>query len=86
MTTMYNWIRKYDEFGEEGLLRKKREPNTYWNSTDKKIVALILKLREEYQLGPWRIKWYFGAHNYSTLNGAKALCKSHSWSSCSGGC
>jgi transposase len=65
-TSMYNWMKKYEEFGEEGLLRKKRAHRTYWNSTDQKIVELILKLREEHQLGTWRIKWYL--ERYHDIN------------------
>ena len=57
-TTYFNWKRKYDKYGEEGLLRKKRDSQTYWNKIDKTTVDLILKLREEHKLGTWRIKWY----------------------------
>ena len=45
-TTFFNWKRKYDKYGKEGLLRKKRDSETYWNSLDKTTVDLILKLRE----------------------------------------
>ncbi len=57
-TTFYNWKRKYDNYGEEGLWRKKRESSSYWNSIDKKTIELILDLREQYKLRTWRIKWY----------------------------
>jgi len=35
-TTFYSWKRKYDNYGEEGLCRMKRESSSYWNSIDKK--------------------------------------------------
>ena len=57
-TTFYNWKKKFDQDGEKGLLRKKRESNTYYNSLDSKVVDLILKLRAQHKLGSWRIKWY----------------------------
>ena len=57
-TTFYNWKKKFDKNGKEGLLRKQRDSRTYWNSIGLKTVELILKLREEYKLGTWRIKWY----------------------------
>lgn len=44
-TTYFNWKRKFEKHGEEGLLRKKRDSETYWNSIDKTTVDLILKLR-----------------------------------------
>jgi transposase InsO family protein len=65
-TTFFNWKRKYNKYGEEGLLRKKRDSCSYWNSTDNKTVELILKLREEYKLGTWRIKWYL--ERYHDIN------------------
>ncbi len=57
-TTFFNWKRRYDKNGEEGLKRKKRDPSSYGNCIDTNTVQLILKLREEYKLGTWRIKWY----------------------------
>ena len=65
-TTYFNWKRKYDKYGEEGLLRKKRDSQRYWNSIDKTTVDLILKLREEHKLGTWRIKWYL--ERYHDIN------------------
>ncbi len=57
-TTFYSWKRKIEKDGEQGLLRKKRDCRTYWNSLSSDVVELILKLRSEYKLGTWRIKWY----------------------------
>ncbi len=57
-TTFFNWKRRFDQNGEEGLQRKKRDPRSYGNCIDANTVQLILKLRDEYKLGTWRIKWY----------------------------
>lgn len=57
-STYFNWKRKYDKNGDEGLLRKKRGAYTYPNRINQKTVDLILDLRKEYKLGTWRIKWY----------------------------
>ena len=65
-TTYYNWKRKFDKYGEEGLLRKKRDPGSYGNCIDKETVDLILKLRKEHKLGTWRIKWYL--ERYHDIN------------------
>lgn len=65
-TTYFNWKRKFDQSGKEGLLRKKRDYNTYANRIDSSTVALILKLRDEYKLGTWRIKWYL--ERYHDIN------------------
>ena len=57
-STFYSWKKMYLENGEEGLLRKKRDPETFANRINPKVVELILNLRKEHQLGTWRIKWY----------------------------
>jgi len=65
-STYFNWKRKYEKDGAEGLLRKKREVDTYPNRIDQKTVDLILNLRKEYKLGTWRIKWYL--ERYHDIN------------------
>lgn len=65
-TSLYNWKRKYAKDGEKGLWRKKRNQTTYWNSTKQETIDLILKLRKEYNLGTWRIKWYL--ERYHDIN------------------
>jgi len=83
-SSYYNWKRKYDQDGEEGLLRQRRDPASYWNSSSQEVIGLILKLRDEYKLGSWRIKWYLERYHdisisestvYRTLkrNGVKRL-------------
>jgi len=83
-SSYYNWKRKYDQDGEEGLLRQRRDPASYWNSSSQEVIDLILKLQDEYKLGSWRIKWYLERYHdisisestvYRTLkrNGVKRL-------------
>jgi hypothetical protein len=50
-SSYFNWKGKFDKHGAEGLLRKKREADTYPNRIDKKTVDLILGLRKEHKLG-----------------------------------
>ena len=70
-TTFYNWNRKYNQHGEQGLSRKKRDFSSYLNNIDKKTVELILNLREEYKLGTWRIKWYL--ERYHDFNVSESI-------------
>ncbi|RLD24472.1 MAG: IS481 family transposase [Bacteroidetes bacterium] len=83
-STFYSWKKKFDKYGEQGLVRKKREPESFANRIDPNTVNLILKLREEHKLGTWRIKWYLERYHdiavsessvYRTLkrNNIKAL-------------
>lgn len=56
-TTFFNWKRRFDHNGEEGLLRKNRDSKSYGNCIDANTVQLILKLRDE----SWAhggLKWY----------------------------
>lgn len=57
-STFYKWKKAYEEYGEEGLLRKKPTPLTFPNQIKQDIVNKVLELRQEYKLGTWRIKWY----------------------------
>ena len=65
-TTFFNWKKKFEKEGENGLLRKKREYETFGNHLSSEVVNLILKLRSEHKLGTWRIKWYM--ERYHDIN------------------
>ena len=65
-TTFYNWKNKFEKYGEKGLERKIRDPKTYGNRLDSKVIELILELRKQYKLGTWRIKWYL--ERYHDIN------------------
>jgi transposase len=57
-STFYKWKKAFDKDGPQGLLRKKPIANTHPNKIKPDVVEKVLKLRKEYQLGSWRIKWY----------------------------
>ncbi len=44
------------------MVRKIRDPKTYGNRLDSKVIELILEPRKQYKLGTWRgtwrVKWY----------------------------
>lgn len=49
--SFYNWKNKYEKDGEESLTRKSRGYESYGNRISDETIELILKLREENQLG-----------------------------------
>jgi len=56
--TFYNWKRKYESEGIEGLKRKKPIAYHHPKKLTQETVEKILELRETYQLGSKRVMWY----------------------------
>jgi transposase-like protein len=54
-TSYYNWLRKFNAEGKEGLKRKKPIAYNHPNKLPQKVTDKILELRKEYQLGSIRI-------------------------------
>ena len=57
-SSFYDWKKAYDKEGKEGLLRKKPIPKSHPKKLKQSVVDKIVHLRETYQLGSWRIKFY----------------------------
>ncbi len=57
-STFYRWKQKYDKEGRFGLYRKKPIAYNHPCKTDHEIIDKILEIRQEYQMGALRIKYY----------------------------
>jgi transposase len=57
-STYYKWKKAFDKEGEKGLMRKHPVAFKHPNKIKEEIIAKVLSLRRDYQLGSWRIKWY----------------------------
>jgi len=57
-STFYEWKKKYDEEGFEGLRRKIPTENHHPERLSQRVIDKIIELRKEYQLGAIRITWY----------------------------
>lgn len=57
-STYYDWKKRYDLEGEEGLKRKKPIANTHPKKVPQDVKEKVIQLRTEYQLGSIRITWY----------------------------
>jgi len=57
-STFYEWRKKYDKDGFEGLRRQIPVENNHPQRLADYVVDKILELRKEYQLGAIRITWY----------------------------
>ena len=54
----YDWKKAYDKEGKAGLLRKKPIAKSHPRKIKQSVVDKIVYLRNTYQLGSWRIKYY----------------------------
>jgi len=67
-SSYYNWKKKFEEGGREGLIRKKPIPYSHPNQLSQDIVDKILELRKSYHLGPQRITWYLERYHGVTTS------------------
>jgi transposase InsO family protein len=54
----YIWLRRYEEYGLEGLRDRSRRPHTIPNATKPEVVGKIVYLRRNYHFGPHKIAMY----------------------------
>jgi transposase len=64
--TYYKWKKIFDKDGVEGLKKKHPIAYNHPNKIKEEVIEQILSLRNEYQLGSWRIKWYL--ERYHDIN------------------
>lgn len=57
-SSLYYWKKAHDKDGRAGLIRKKPIAHNHQRKLSQMVVEKILELRQKYQLGSWRIKWY----------------------------
>ena len=57
-STFYDWKKAYDKEGNAGLLRKKPVAKSHSRKLKQSVVDKIVYLRNSYQLGSGRIKYY----------------------------
>ena len=54
----YQWKKRYELEGEDGLKRKKPIAYHHPNKIPQQIIEKVIELRNVYQLGSIRITWY----------------------------
>ena len=69
-STFYEWKKKYEKDGEEGLLRKKPVAKNYPGMIQQAVIDKVLELRKNYQLGPIRISWYLSRYHEIEISGS----------------
>ena len=66
--TYYNWFRRYEEFGVEGLRDRSKRPLRSPNATSGDVIGKIVYLRKTYHFGPEKISMYL--KRYTTCRSA----------------
>jgi transposase InsO family protein len=56
--TYYLWLRRYEEYGIEGLRDRSRRPLRSPNATTGEVIGKIVYLRKTYHFGPEKISMY----------------------------
>ena len=56
--TFYSWLRRYEEFGEQGLRDRSSRPKHCPYETDPEVVGKIIHLCQNYHFGPAKISMY----------------------------
>lgn len=67
-TAYYEWLKRYQAEGEEGLRDKSRRPHNSPMATPVEIVAKVVYLRQTYHFGPLRIKMYLERYHEISVN------------------
>ena len=66
--TYYNWLRRYEAEGVDGLRDRSRRPRTSPNATRAEVVEKILHLRTAYHFGPEKIAMYLKRYHDVTIS------------------
>ncbi|MBO0879866.1 MAG: IS481 family transposase [Mycobacterium sp.] len=66
--TYYNWLRRYETEGVDGLRDRSRRPRNSPNATRAEVVEKILHLRTAYHFGPDKIVMYLKRYHDITIS------------------
>ncbi len=66
--TYYSWVRRYEEFGLDGLRDRSKRPHVSPGATPSEVVAKIVYLRQNYHFGPRKIQMYLTRYHDITIS------------------
>jgi transposase InsO family protein len=66
--TYYNWLRRYEAEGVDGLRDRSKRPRTSPNATSAEVVEKIVHLRQHYHFGPEKIQMYLKRYHDVTIS------------------
>ena len=66
--TYYDWLRRYETGGVDGLRDRSRRPRTSPNATRPEVIEKIIHLRRNYHFGPRKIVMYLKRYHDVTIS------------------
>jgi transposase len=66
--TYYDWLRRYESEGVDGLRDRSRRPRSSPNATRAEVVEKIIHLRQHYHFGPRKIVMYLQRYHDVTMS------------------
>lgn len=66
--TYYSWVRRYEEFGLDGLRDRSKSPKVSPWATPAEVVSKIVYLRSHYHFGPQKIQMYLQRYHDITIS------------------
>lgn len=66
--TYYNWLRRYEAEGTDGLRDRSKRPRTSPNATRTGVVEKIVHLRKAYHFGSEKIAMYLKRYHDVTIS------------------
>ena len=67
-STYYQWKKKYELYGKEGLKRQKPIASNHPNQIPQDVVDKVIELRKIYHLGSMRISWYLQRYHEMSIS------------------
>ena len=67
-STYYDWKKAFDQYGQEGLIRKKPKARSHPKQLSPDAIEKILYLRKSFFMGSQRIKWYLERYHGITTS------------------
>ncbi|MFD2414843.1 IS481 family transposase [Amycolatopsis pigmentata] len=66
--TYYNWLRRYEAEGTDGLRDRSKRPRNIPNATRTEVIEKIIHLRKNYHFGPEKIAMYLKRYHDITIS------------------
>jgi transposase len=78
-SSFYLWRARYREFGDAGLMNRRRVAHNHPNKTPPEVVEKILHLRRTYPMGSQPIVWYLERYHDIKISDATVyrVCRRH---------
>jgi transposase-like protein len=75
----YVWLRRFEQFGSDGLRYRSSKPHVSPNATRQEVVGEIIYLRQNYHFEPHKLAMYLKRYHYIESARPKSGGSSSAW-------